>query len=638
MALYYETGNGWVLTKLARKNLDLDGYLCCPGPSLKEVDEPNLRGRGRMVFAINTAYPKVKPDVWMGLDDISCYDRNLLYEPFMKIFRGSYYDTMEYNGLPVRNYPNTFWASVKEPEAGKTMFNYRQHDSFFVWHKNTLAVMIHYMIWLGIKNIYLIGCDMGGDKDYWDNRTLTDFQRKYNRRLYTEQIEFIRKLSIEGAKHGVTFYSCTPGSPLNDFLEYIPLQKAIEESESRVKVDTNDILHALDTRITNVVTVYKTGGDYTDDYVYRLQKSVQQYLPKSTFTCVTDAKLDGVNTIPLKYDLSAGNPAWWCKLEIFEHFTKGKTLYLDLSIVIKGDLTPLLAYSGFKMVKDFVNPKYKSSCVMCWEGDYSHILKTFLDNRENLYKKYAIDWTKPWESGGDQLYIENGIKGRTFDDGLIVSYKLATKDEIDKAIIVKYHGKPRPHEVNWNIYKRKMRWEVLAELINKEVLKDVVELGIGRSQTLSYLAVHCPSTNIIAVDQWKVNDNRKVIGSETYADWDMSTLKLKAHTIAENHRNILVMDYSTHEASTLFQDESFDLVFIDADHTYEGVTQDIKDWMPKLKKGGYLFGHDIDWLSVQYGVRSIFREYNKDDDNLWWVIPKPKDNIIEAEIVKEEAE
>jgi predicted O-methyltransferase YrrM len=129
-----------------------------------------------------------------------------------------------------------------------------------------------------------------------------------------------------------------------------------------------------------------------------------------------------------------------------------------------------------------------------------------------------------------------------------------------------------------------------------------------------------------------------VIGSETYADWDMNTLKLKAHTIAENHRNILVMDCSTHEASTLFQDESFDLVFIDADHTYEGVAQDIKDWMPKLKKGGYLFGHDIDWLSVQYGVRSIFREYNKDDDNLWWVIPKPKDNIIEAEIVKEEAE
>jgi hypothetical protein len=620
MALYYETGNGWVQTKLARKHTDLDGYLCCPGPSLAEVNTVTLQGKGRMIFAINTAYPKVKPDVWMGLDNIACYNQNILYEPFMKIFRGSYYDTMMFNDIPVRNFPNAFWASVKEPEAGKTMFNYRQHDSPFVWHKNTLAVMIHYMIWLGFKNIYLIGCDMGGDKDYWDDRTLTDFQRKYNRKLYTEQVNFIRKLAIEGEKHGVAFYSCTPGSPLNEFLTYIPLDTAIVRSETKTKIKEQPVVHALDSRVVNVVTVYQTGGDYNDEYVYRLRDSVKKYLPNSTFTCVTNAKLKDVNILPLEHNLSTPEVPQWCKLEIFKHFTKGKTLYLDLSVVVQGDLTPLLAYSGFKMVKDFVNPKYKSSCVMCWEGDYSYILKTFLGNRENLNKQYTVDWSKPWVSGLDQLYIETCIKGRTFEDGLIVSYKRASKEEIDKAIIVKYHGKPRPHEVNWNIYRPKMRWEVLADVINKEGLKNVFELGVGKSQTFEYLLKHCSDINIIGVDLWQKREKSTVIGSETYEDWDMEALYNKAKDIEERYcARALVWRISTTEAAKRVPDNSLDLVFVDADHTYEAVMRDIKNWLPKLRPGGYMFGHDIDWLSVQYGVLANFRKYNKADDNLWWI-------------------
>ena len=50
--------------------------------------------------------------------------------------------------------------------------------------------------------------------------------------------------------------------------------------------------------------------------------------------------------------------------------------------------------------------------------------------------------------------------------------------------------------------------------------------------------------------------------------------------------------------SMMFQDESLDFVYIDANHAYDYVVQDIQLWYPKIKKNGYLMGHDyiaMDW-------------------------------------------
>ena len=52
----------------------------------------------------------------------------------------------------------------------------------------------------------------------------------------------------------------------------------------------------------------------------------------------------------------------------------------------------------------------------------------------------------------------------------------------------------------------------------------------------------------------------------------------------------LVMDSQT--ASKIFKDGSLDLVFIDGDHRYTPVKNDILLWVPKLKRGGILCGHD----------------------------------------------
>jgi predicted O-methyltransferase YrrM len=48
------------------------------------------------------------------------------------------------------------------------------------------------------------------------------------------------------------------------------------------------------------------------------------------------------------------------------------------------------------------------------------------------------------------------------------------------------------------------------------------------------------------------------------------------------------------EASRLFPDGSVDLVFIDGNHGYSAVKEDIAAWLPKVRSGGILCGHDCD--------------------------------------------
>jgi predicted O-methyltransferase YrrM len=64
----------------------------------------------------------------------------------------------------------------------------------------------------------------------------------------------------------------------------------------------------------------------------------------------------------------------------------------------------------------------------------------------------------------------------------------------------------------------------------------------------------------------------------------------------------------SHEVCNSFQHGSCDVVFIDMEHTYESVKEDIKDWLPKVKKGGTLAGHDYGSKRWKDGVQKAVHE------------------------------
>lgn len=61
------------------------------------------------------------------------------------------------------------------------------------------------------------------------------------------------------------------------------------------------------------------------------------------------------------------------------------------------------------------------------------------------------------------------------------------------------------------------------------------------------------------------------------------------------------------DAAGTIQDRSLDLVFIDADHSYQGVKGDLAAWVPKVRPGGWIGGHDFGNTDPAYDFSGVDR-------------------------------
>jgi hypothetical protein len=141
----------------------------------------------------------------------------------------------------------------------------------------------------------------------------------------------------------------------------------------------------------------------------------------------------------------------------------------------------------------------------------------------------------------------------------------------------------------------------------------IVELGAWKGRSSAFLVVEAynksPKIEVHIVDTWGGNPfNGSEDQSNDLYDKFISNMSLLARPY-QAHR------MTTNEAAGLFKDESLDAVFIDADHSYEAVKMDIENWMPKVRKGGILAGHDYNsaWPGVIRAVNEIFPEAQKID-------------------------
>lgn len=169
------------------------------------------------------------------------------------------------------------------------------------------------------------------------------------------------------------------------------------------------------------------------------------------------------------------------------------------------------------------------------------------------------------------------------------------------------------------------RWHVIERFARTRNWTKGAELGVWEGHTFTHLIRTCKRLSMVGVDLYEPqpdnNGPEKYIAGENGHPWDHETYynRMLQFCAQYPHRATIIKDYTSEAAKTI-EDESLDFVFIDADHGYEGCLRDIDDWTPKVRKGGYVMGHDINWAGVNRAVKEVFgNTFKTEPDVVWWV-------------------
>ncbi len=154
---------------------------------------------------------------------------------------------------------------------------------------------------------------------------------------------------------------------------------------------------------------------------------------------------------------------------------------------------------------------------------------------------------------------------------------------------------------------KRRRQHVLVDLVHEELeggALEIAEIGTRTGRTARHVARYCPQVaRLVAIDL------EPPLLPDIFADEPRITFR---------------QGWSD-EAAKDFADESFDLVFIDADHSEEWVLRDLAAWLPKVRAGGVIAGHDYGaphHPGVKRAVDRVFANHphpvRLEANKVWW--------------------
>jgi len=137
-----------------------------------------------------------------------------------------------------------------------------------------------------------------------------------------------------------------------------------------------------------------------------------------------------------------------------------------------------------------------------------------------------------------------------------------------------------------------------------------VEIGADLCKNAENIIQHIKLDKLILVDPYLDGERRYNI----------------AKSKVNHYFHMTLLRQTSKEAVKGFKDNSVDVVYIDGNHEYDYVKEDIEIWYPKVKPGGVIGGHDFRGhaLGVILAVTDYVNE-NKLRDKLqsggvdWWI-------------------
>lgn len=147
----------------------------------------------------------------------------------------------------------------------------------------------------------------------------------------------------------------------------------------------------------------------------------------------------------------------------------------------------------------------------------------------------------------------------------------------------------------------------------------IAELGVFKGDFSQQIIDICKPKHLVLIDAWFMFSTI-MSGDENGNNIEYhiaETLYEKVVERFESNKSVEIYREFTSVIKT-FEDNYFDAVYIDADHSYEAVKRDLENAYDKVKNGGIIAGHDYE-LNMEktqntfpFGVKQAVDEFCQD--------------------------
>jgi cephalosporin hydroxylase len=164
--------------------------------------------------------------------------------------------------------------------------------------------------------------------------------------------------------------------------------------------------------------------------------------------------------------------------------------------------------------------------------------------------------------------------------------------------------------------------DIYIEMINRaaaDAPSYFVEVGSWKGKSAAFMCVEIANSGkqikFDCIDIWNGAG-----ADDEYASHDATTL---FDDFINNMKPVEglytpVREWSA-KAAERYIDGSLNFVFLDAGHEYEDILADIQAWLPKVKPGGFIGGHDFHAHGVRRAVNESFPGYYQHNSS--WIVP-----------------
>ena len=173
--------------------------------------------------------------------------------------------------------------------------------------------------------------------------------------------------------------------------------------------------------------------------------------------------------------------------------------------------------------------------------------------------------------------------------------------------------------------------EALINLLSKRIHEFGCEVGVHAGETSISLLKNLPDIKEYhAVDPW---ESYETYTGKKYRKPGHKRLKTWP-AVMENFisgtkpfvEKVFMHRMTSVEAVYEFDDNFFDWIFIDANHDYPYIKENLEIWTPKVKVGGVVSGHDYGnkkWPGIKKAVDEFVQKKKLNiipDCYVWWFI------------------